>query len=69
MLVAESYQVVEYVMYHADDGPVYDASYRIENALIGTVSMASNADYILLSQGRLLTIYDRGETNIDYVKA
>jgi len=48
MLVAEENQLVEYHMYHVDDGPEETASYRIENKLIGTVSMDSNADYLLL---------------------
>lgn len=35
-------------MYHVDDGPFKVNTYKIENTIIGSVEMQSNADYIAL---------------------
>ncbi|KRW99504.1 hypothetical protein PPERSA_07989 [Pseudocohnilembus persalinus] len=61
MLIAEETKIVEYHMQTLDSEPIKKYSYPVENKIISSIQMQSSANYIIAQQGKVLSVFKRGD--------
>lgn len=68
-LLAEKSQIREFLVTNLEDKPQYVKSFKLNYANSGGVELQSSPDYVVIKQGKVVTVYDRNNENEKLVKA